>query len=170
MQRREFTAPVGVAFAWPIALKAQQPGKVYRLALFNAGSRSIAVNLAVFIDALRDLGWIEGKNIVIEERYAEDQLDRLPEMAADLVRLNVDIIVTVGTLAPRRRWFACQGCAKSCRVLYGSGRFLCRRCWGLPYRSQGESHWSRTTNLMQKIRGRLGGSANLLEAQVHGMC
>ena len=46
------------------------------------------------------MGWIEGENIVVEERYAEDQLDRLPEQAAELVRLNVDVIVTLGTLAP----------------------------------------------------------------------
>jgi putative tryptophan/tyrosine transport system substrate-binding protein len=114
MKRREFIALVGGAFAWPIALKAQQPGKIYRLGLFSAGSRRIAPNpgvsrqilrsslapSAVFIGALRDLGWIEGKNIIVEARYAEDQLERLPELAAELVRLNVDVIVTVGTLAP----------------------------------------------------------------------
>jgi putative ABC transport system substrate-binding protein len=100
MKRREFIALIGGAVVWPIALSAQQPGRIYRLAFFNAGSRLVAVNRSVFFDALRDLGWVEGKNIVVEDRYAEDQLDRLPEMAAELVRLNVDVIVTVGTLAP----------------------------------------------------------------------
>ena len=54
---------------------------------------------ASFAEALRELGWIEGKNIVFEGRYAEDRLDRLPALAVDLVRLNVDVIVAVGTLA-----------------------------------------------------------------------
>ena len=78
MKRREFIALVAGAFAWPIALKAQQPGKIYRLGLFSAGSRRIAPNPSAspFIGALRDLGWIEGKNIIVEERFADDQLDR----------------------------------------------------------------------------------------------
>jgi putative ABC transport system substrate-binding protein len=100
MRRREFFALVGGAFAWPIALRAQQPGKVYRLAIFNAGSPIAPAGRSALFDALRDLGWIEGKNIIVEERYAHDQLDRLPELAAELVRLNVDVIVTIGTLAP----------------------------------------------------------------------
>jgi putative tryptophan/tyrosine transport system substrate-binding protein len=98
MKRREFIALVAGAVAWPIALSAQQPGKVYRLALFSASSSPLG--RSVLFDALRDLGWIEGKNIIVEERYADDQLDRLPELAAELVRLNVDVIVTAGTLAP----------------------------------------------------------------------
>jgi putative ABC transport system substrate-binding protein len=53
-----------------------------------------------FLDALRELGWIEGKNIVFDRRYAENRLDRLPELAAELVGLKVDIIVAPGTLAP----------------------------------------------------------------------
>jgi putative ABC transport system substrate-binding protein len=51
-------------------------------------------------EALRELGWIEGKNIIWERRYAEDRLDRLPELAAELVRLKVDLIMAPGTLAP----------------------------------------------------------------------
>jgi putative ABC transport system substrate-binding protein len=54
----------------------------------------------VFPQALRELGWIEGKNVVFETRYADDRLDRLPELAAELIRLKVDLIVTYGTLAP----------------------------------------------------------------------
>jgi len=49
---------------------------------------------------LPELGWIEGKNVVIERRYAENRLERLPELAAELVRLKVDVIVGIGTLAP----------------------------------------------------------------------
>jgi ABC-type uncharacterized transport system substrate-binding protein len=51
-------------------------------------------------EALRELGWVEGENVVFERRYAENRLERLPELAADLVRLNVDVIAAGGTLAP----------------------------------------------------------------------
>jgi putative ABC transport system substrate-binding protein len=75
-----------------------------RLAIFSAGTRwdirSGNSPSSTFFSALRDLGWIEGKNIIVEERFADDQLDRLPEQAVELVRLNVDVIITAGTLAP----------------------------------------------------------------------
>jgi putative ABC transport system substrate-binding protein len=99
MRRREFiTLLGGAAVAWPLAARAQQLGKVYRVAFFTAGA--LAVPLSVFVQALQQLGWIEGKNIVLEIRYADNRLDRLPEMAAELVRLKVDVIVASGTLAP----------------------------------------------------------------------
>jgi hypothetical protein len=75
----------------------------------------------------------------------------------------VPFITTPTAFGSHRRWFACPRCAKACRVLYGSGRFLCRCCWGLGYRSQRESPWSRTLSRMHKLRARLGGSFNLLE-------
>ena len=53
-----------------------------------------------FPDGLREWGWVEGKNVVFENRNAEDRLERLPELAADLVRLKVDVIAAAGTLAP----------------------------------------------------------------------
>jgi putative ABC transport system substrate-binding protein len=100
MRRREFiTLLGGAAAAWPIAARGQQIGKVYSIAFFTAGS-SGAGALPAFVEALRQLGWIEGKNVVIEHRYAENRLDRLPELAAELVRLKVDVIVAAGTLAP----------------------------------------------------------------------
>jgi hypothetical protein len=63
----------------------------------------------------------------------------------------------------RRRWFACPGCGRACRVLFGGGRFLCRSCHGLQYKSQYESAWSRAIGRAQKLRSRLRGSADLLE-------
>jgi putative ABC transport system substrate-binding protein len=73
---------------------AQQPGKIFRIGFLNS---STASGMAVLIDAFRQelskLGWIEGKNVTIEYRFAEGKNDRLPELAADLVRLKVDIIV-----------------------------------------------------------------------------
>jgi putative ABC transport system substrate-binding protein len=101
MKRREFiTLLGGAAAAWPLAGRAQQPGKAYRIGLFNAGSEPPSELRSVIPDALRELGWIEGKNVFFECRYAENRLERLPEFAAELVRLNVDVIVATGTLAP----------------------------------------------------------------------
>jgi putative ABC transport system substrate-binding protein len=104
MRRREFITLLGGAAAtWPLAAQAQEAGKKYTLGIFNAGSQSLAtgsVAQVAFFDALQDLGWVEGKNVLLERRYAENQLERLPVLAAELVRLNVDVIVAGGTLAP----------------------------------------------------------------------
>jgi putative ABC transport system substrate-binding protein len=97
-KRREFITLLGGAAAWPLAARAQQAGKVHLIGLFNAGS--VPPFLNAFFDALRESGWIEGKNVTFEHRYAENRLERLPELAAELVRLNVDVIVAAGTLAP----------------------------------------------------------------------
>src|SRR5262249_11286118 len=88
------------AAAWPLAVIAQQSGKVYRIGYINAGANSAPHLLNAFHDAMRALGWMEGKNIVYEDRYAENRLERLSELVAELVRLEVDVIVTGGTLAP----------------------------------------------------------------------
>ena len=64
-----------------------------------AGGENTALS-AAFADALRELGWVEGRNVVFEYRYAENRPERLPELAADLVRLKVDVIAAAGTLAP----------------------------------------------------------------------
>ena len=100
MKRREFITLLGGAAAWPLAAGAQQPGKAYRIGLFNAGSEPPSELRSVIPDALRELGWIEGKNVIFERRYAENRLERLHEFAAELARLDVDVIVATGTLAP----------------------------------------------------------------------
>jgi putative tryptophan/tyrosine transport system substrate-binding protein len=100
--RRKFLAALGgAAAAWPLAARAQQAGKIYTIGFLTPGSlEELAMVTAVFPDALRELGWIEGKNVAFERRYAENRPERLPELAAELVRLNVDVIVAIGTLAP----------------------------------------------------------------------
>ena len=91
-------ATVGVGALAP----AQQPAKVPRIGFLLAVSPSAAAaRTEGFRQGLRDLGYVEGKNIVIESRYAEERLDRLPALAAELVRLKVDIIVTAGGQATR---------------------------------------------------------------------
>jgi putative ABC transport system substrate-binding protein len=84
--------------AAPLNAEVQDAGKVFRI-----GSLSPAGNPAlegVFLDAMRSLGYVEGKNLIFERRYADNQLERLPALAAELVSLNVDVIVATGTVAP----------------------------------------------------------------------
>jgi ABC-type uncharacterized transport system substrate-binding protein len=101
MRRRAFiTLLGGAAAAWPLAARAQQSGKIYRIAILTAGNEITPASWKVFSEALRALGWIEGKNVVFERYLADNRLDRLAEIAAELAHLNFDVIVTVGTLAP----------------------------------------------------------------------
>jgi ABC-type uncharacterized transport system substrate-binding protein len=101
MKRREFiTLAGGVAIAWPLAARAQQPGK-RPIVGFLGDSTSLGESerAAAFTRRLHDLGWIEGRTIAIEYRWADGRSERLAEIAAEFVRLKVDIIVTGGTPA-----------------------------------------------------------------------
>ena len=81
----------------PFAL-AQQPAKVPRIGfLLGVSPSAISDRTEAFRQGLRELGYVEGKNIVIEWRYAEGKFDRLPDLAAELVRLKVEVIVTGGS-------------------------------------------------------------------------
>ena len=98
MRRRDFIRLVGTAATWPIAARAQQSGKAVRIGFLGAGSQATAgVWLSAFASRLRELGWIEDRNINIDVRWAEGRNDLSAEMAADLVRLKVDVIVTYST-------------------------------------------------------------------------
>src|SRR5262249_33632758 len=82
--------------------EAQQPAKAPRIGFLGGSSPSaISARIEAFRQGLRELGYVEGKNIVIEWRYAEGKFDRLPALAAELVRLKVDVIVTSGPLPTR---------------------------------------------------------------------
>ena len=85
----------------PLAAWAQQPGKVYRIGYLSQPTRaSVERGVEAFVRTLRELGWIEGKNLVIEYRWADGDAERLPALAAELVRDNVDVIVApAGTAA-----------------------------------------------------------------------
>jgi putative tryptophan/tyrosine transport system substrate-binding protein len=95
MRRRAFITLVGGAAAWPLAARAQQPAKVARIGVLGLAS---AAAVAPYVNAvragLRDLGYIEGKNLIIEYRFGDGKYDRLPDLAAQLVHLNVDVLVT----------------------------------------------------------------------------
>src|SRR5207249_2974647 len=74
--------------------EAQQAGKVYRIGYLSAPThQSVERALEEFLRTLRELGWVEGKNLIIEYRWAEGKVERLPGLAAELVRRNVDVIV-----------------------------------------------------------------------------
>jgi putative ABC transport system substrate-binding protein len=83
----------------PIGAETQQAGKVYRIGYLGT-TTSAPHTWDAFLRGLRELGWIEGQTIVIEQRNAEERYERLPELAADLVRLRVDVIVAAGPVAP----------------------------------------------------------------------
>ena len=90
----------GALLAVAVTGEAQQPGKMVRIGFLDPSTPSgMAVLVEAFRQELSKLGWIEGKNISIEYRFAEQKTERLPELAADLVRLKVDVILTRATTA-----------------------------------------------------------------------
>jgi putative tryptophan/tyrosine transport system substrate-binding protein len=100
MRRRELIALLGGAAAWPLAAHAQQAGKVYRLGVLEQTSPAFnAPYFEAFRQGLREHGYIEGQNLLIVYRASDHRVDRYPELAAELVRLKVDLILTRGTPA-----------------------------------------------------------------------
>src|SRR5213083_2691890 len=80
--------------AMPLAAETQPAGKVWRVGYLTVPSRESAPRVAdTFQLALRDLGWIEGQNLVLDYRFADSNVDRLPDLAAELVRLRADVMV-----------------------------------------------------------------------------
>jgi putative ABC transport system substrate-binding protein len=99
MDRRQLLVVLGGGFAAPFAVRAQQQ-RVYRVGFLGNSTAALEANLVgPFREGLRDLGYVEGRNIVIEYRWAEGKYERFPELIAELVALKVDIIVTAGTPA-----------------------------------------------------------------------
>jgi len=98
MRRREFiTFLGGLAAAWPITGRAQQAAKVARIGYLSTNLASSPYHHEAFRQGLRDLGYVEGRNVVIEYRDAEGKPERLPALAAELVALKVDVILAGGT-------------------------------------------------------------------------
>jgi putative tryptophan/tyrosine transport system substrate-binding protein len=99
VKRREFIAGLGgTAVVWPLATSAQQPGKLPTIGLLSSGTAAIESQwTAAFVQRLRELGWIENRTVAIEYRWAEGHSERAAEIAAEFVRLKVDVIVTAGT-------------------------------------------------------------------------
>ena len=96
MRRREFITLLGGAAGWPLAARAQQT-RVYRIGALLVGNADIDSFQKELREELRKSGYIEGQNLIIELRSAEEKLDLLPKLAAELVDLKVDVIVAVYT-------------------------------------------------------------------------
>jgi putative tryptophan/tyrosine transport system substrate-binding protein len=99
LKRREFiTLLGGAAVAWPLAARAQQPGKPPTIGFMGSTTSPVAAQwVASFVQRLRELGWLEGRDVAIEYRWAEGRDERAAEIAAEFVRRKVDVIVTSGT-------------------------------------------------------------------------
>src|SRR6478609_5586380 len=97
LKRREFITLLGSAAAWPLAARAQQSGKLPTIG-FLGGATASAWRpwVTAFIQRLRELGWIEGRSVAIEYRWAEGSDERATEIATEFIRLKVDVIVTSG--------------------------------------------------------------------------
>ena len=101
MRRREFiTLLGGAAASWPLAVRAQQAGKLPTIGFLGADASAFSPWTAAFVARLRELGWIEGSTIAIEYRWSQGRTERYTEIAAEFVRLKVDVIVTVGSAVP----------------------------------------------------------------------
>ena len=98
--RRELIAALGTAAAWPFAAQAQR-AKAATIGLLGTGSAAAQAQwTAAFVQRMRELGWVEGRNFALEYRWAGGSTERLSELANELVRLKVDVIVTHNTPGP----------------------------------------------------------------------
>ena len=102
MKRREFITLVGGAAAWPLAARAQQPASPVVGFLHIASPEPYKLMMAAFREGLKQVGYVEGQNIVLELRWAEDRSERLPTLAAELVRRRVNVLATGGGDQPAR--------------------------------------------------------------------
>ena len=117
MRRREFiTLLGGAAVAWPLTVRAQQAGKVWRIGILDTATRELNTdNLAAFYKGLRDFGYVEGQNLIIEYRSANDRIERLPDLVSELLRRRFESGLTAppGQIdGSSSTWRQCTSCLR----------------------------------------------------------
>ena len=132
MKRRDFIAGLAGAAAWPLAARAQQAAMPVIGFLDPTSPETYADRLRAFRHGLKDTGHVEGENVTIEYRWAENQLDRLPVLAAELVRQQVSAIITPGGAASA---FAARAATTTIPIIFLVGEDPARL--GLHSRSAG---------------------------------
>src|SRR5436190_23810151 len=100
MRRRQVLGFIGGAAVWPAITRAQQAGKLPTIGFLGADALAFSPWTSAFVARLRELGWVEGSNILIEYRWSQGRTERYAEIADEFVRLKVDVIVTVGSAVP----------------------------------------------------------------------
>ena len=116
MNRRKFITLLGGAAAWPLAARAQQPGKTPRVGYIRAGTPRNDPFREEFVRGMRDLGYVEGRNVAYEFRHYGDDVESIPSLIGHLLRAKVDIIVVGGTAAIR----AAQSATQSTPIVMGA--------------------------------------------------
>src|SRR5262249_60400246 len=100
MRRRDFITLIGSATTWPLSARAQQPGKLPTIGFLGASTSSAWSRWsAAFVRRLGELGWTDGRTVAIEYRWADGRNERFSEIAAEFIRLKVDVMLTVGSAA-----------------------------------------------------------------------
>jgi putative ABC transport system substrate-binding protein len=118
MHRRSFITLLGGAAAWPIAARAQQAPLPVIGILGSSTVETWALRTANFMQGLKEIGFVEGQNVAIESRWANDQYDRLPGLAADLVSRRVSLIAAIGNNLPAR---AAKGATSTVPIIFAMG-------------------------------------------------